>query len=157
MQRPLNANKPRKLCVAAKDSFVATAADSGTRLVVEEWLRRNGVKLTKVADFGNMEAVKRAVEAGLGVSVLSRGAIQREMSAGVLHMLPRRAGRCAGSSFLSIERRNTFLQQHTFSLSFSLGHRCQASASKDSVLGRGLKGRRRGFKPCVKTRRVIGQ
>ena len=91
-----------------KEPFVATAADSGTRLVVEERLRRNGVKLTKVADFGNMEAVKRAVEAGLGVSVLSRSAIQRELSAGVLRMLPL-AGREMYRKFFLLHRKERYL------------------------------------------------
>jgi DNA-binding transcriptional LysR family regulator len=55
---------------------------------VEERLRRNCVKLTKVTDFGTMEAVKRAVEAGLRISVLSPSVIQREPATGILRMLP---------------------------------------------------------------------
>jgi DNA-binding transcriptional LysR family regulator len=91
-----------------KESFVATATDSGTRLVVKERLRRNGVKLTEVADFGNMEAVKRAVEAGLGVSVLSRSVVQRELSAGVLRMLPL-AGREMYRKFFLVHRKEKYL------------------------------------------------
>jgi hypothetical protein len=34
-----------------------------------------------------MEAVKRAIEAGLGVSVFSRNVIQRELSTGILYLL----------------------------------------------------------------------
>jgi DNA-binding transcriptional LysR family regulator len=90
------------------EPFVGAAADSGTRLVVEERLRRNGVKLTKVADFGNMEAVKRAVEAGLGVSILSRSVIQRELSAGNLRMLPL-AGRTMCRKFFLVHRKEKYL------------------------------------------------
>jgi DNA-binding transcriptional LysR family regulator len=91
-----------------KEPFVATATYSGTRCVVEDRLRRNGVKLTKVADFGNMEAVKKAVEAGLGVSVLSRSVIQRELSAGLLRMLPL-AGRGMYRTFFLVHRRKKYL------------------------------------------------
>ncbi|QNI34815.1 LysR family transcriptional regulator [Alloacidobacterium dinghuense] len=107
-----------------KESFVATATDSGTRLVVEERLRRNGVKLTKVADFGNMEAVKRAVEAGLGVSVLSQSVIQRELSAGLLRMLPV-AGREMYRKFFLVHRKERYLSPaaHVFIESLSLTQR----------------------------------
>lgn len=46
--------------------FVATATVSVTRLVIEDRIRQNGVNLIKVPDFGNMEPVKKAVEAGFG-------------------------------------------------------------------------------------------
>ena len=90
---------------------------------MEERLRRNGVKLTKVADFGNMEAVKRAVEAGLGVSVLSRSVIQRELLAGLLRMLPL-AGREMYRKFFFVHRKEKFLSPpaYAFIESLSLGH-----------------------------------
>ena len=55
-----------------------------------------------------MDAVKRAVEAGLGVSVLSRGVIQRELSAGVLRILPL-AGREMYRKFFLVHRKEKYL------------------------------------------------
>ncbi|MFZ0704998.1 MAG: LysR substrate-binding domain-containing protein, partial [Candidatus Korobacteraceae bacterium] len=51
---------------------------------VEERLNAKGIALPNVLDFVNIEGVKRAVEAGLGISVQPRVAIQREVDAGTL-------------------------------------------------------------------------
>ncbi len=66
------------------ETFIAAARGAGTRAVVEERLKAKGIVLTDVVDFGNTEGVKRAVEAGLGVSIQSRSVVQREISAGSL-------------------------------------------------------------------------
>ena len=92
--------------------FIATAVGSGTRMVIEDRLRQNGVKLTRVIDFGNMEGVKKAVEAGLGVSILSKSVIQRELSAGLLRMLPL-VGRNMRRKFFVIQRKEKYLSGAT--------------------------------------------
>ena len=66
------------------ETFIISARGAGTRAVVEERLKEKGIVLSNVVDFGNIEGVKRAVEAGLGVSIQSRSAVQREISAGSL-------------------------------------------------------------------------
>lgn len=66
------------------ETFVVAARGAGTRAIVEERLRDKGIVLTKVVDFGNTEGVKRAVEAGLGVSIQSHCVVQREIAAGSL-------------------------------------------------------------------------
>ncbi len=73
--------KPRDLL---GETFIAAARGAGTRAVVEERFKSQGIELKNVVDFGNTEGVKRAVEAGLGVSVQSRSVVQREISAGSL-------------------------------------------------------------------------
>jgi len=93
-----------------KEPFIATAVDSGTRMVVEHRLARNGVRLTGALDFGNMEGVKKAVEAGLGVSVLSKSVIQREVSAGLLSMV-RLVGRDMKRRFSLIRRKGCILSE----------------------------------------------
>src|SRR5271157_4042204 len=60
------------------------ARGAGTRTVVEERLKEKGIVLRNVVDFGNMEGVKKAVEAGLGVSIQAQSVVQREISAGSL-------------------------------------------------------------------------
>jgi DNA-binding transcriptional LysR family regulator len=66
------------------ETFIVAARGAGTRAVVEERLKEKGIVLSNVVDFGNMEGVKRAVEAGLGVSIQSKSVVQREISAGSL-------------------------------------------------------------------------
>ena len=66
------------------ESFIVEARGAGTRTVVEERLKEKGIVLRNVVDFGNMEGVKKAVEAGLGVSIQAQSVVQREISAGSL-------------------------------------------------------------------------
>ena len=66
------------------ETFIMAARGAGTRMVVEERLKEKGIVLRDVVDFGNMEGVKKAVEAGLGVSIQSQSVVQREISAGFL-------------------------------------------------------------------------
>jgi DNA-binding transcriptional LysR family regulator len=71
-----------------EETFIVSAPGAGTRGVVEERLREKGIVLESLVDFGNTEGVKRAVEAGLGVSVQGRSVVQREISAGSLQAHP---------------------------------------------------------------------
>ena len=73
--------KPKELL---EETFVEAARGAGIRAVVEERLRDEGVVLTNVLDFGNLEGAKRAVEVGLGVSIQPQSVVQREISAGSL-------------------------------------------------------------------------
>jgi len=60
---------------------------SGTRQVVEDELARHGVdesKLRVVSDFGSTGAIKSAVEAGMGLTVLSAWTIRHEAALGLL-------------------------------------------------------------------------
>ncbi|GAB6178721.1 selenium metabolism-associated LysR family transcriptional regulator [Desulfotomaculum defluvii] len=60
---------------------------SGTRKIAEERLEEMGVNLTAlnvVMELGSTEAVKEAVEAGFGTTVLSKWAVQKELRLGTL-------------------------------------------------------------------------
>jgi DNA-binding transcriptional LysR family regulator len=54
------------------------------RRVIDEWFRRGGVRPRVAMELGNVEATKRLVAAGLGVSVISAVAARTEARAGVL-------------------------------------------------------------------------
>jgi len=71
-----------------EETFIVAARGAGTRAVVEERLREEDIHLPKVLDFGNLEGVKHAVEAGLGVSIQARSVVQREIAAGALIGVP---------------------------------------------------------------------
>jgi DNA-binding transcriptional LysR family regulator len=66
------------------ETFIFAARGAGARAVVEERLKAKGIALTNILDFVNLEGVKHAVEAGLGISVQPRVAVQREIEAGTL-------------------------------------------------------------------------
>ena len=67
-----------------QETFIVAARGAGVRAAVEERLKEKGIVLTNVIDFGNVEGVKRAVEAGLGISIQPQSVVQREISAGSL-------------------------------------------------------------------------
>jgi DNA-binding transcriptional LysR family regulator len=67
--------------------FICREEGSGTREVIGAYLERQTdcVEVLKVAmELGSPEAVKGAVEAGMGVSVVSRTTIQKELRLGTL-------------------------------------------------------------------------
>ncbi|MFS0781965.1 LysR family transcriptional regulator [Bacillus sp. 1P06AnD] len=61
-------------------------ANSGTRQIVEESLNEHGIlpKLTNFMEIGSTQAIKGAVEAGLGVSILPKLTVETELAAGRL-------------------------------------------------------------------------
>ncbi|MFA1710308.1 LysR family transcriptional regulator [Peribacillus frigoritolerans] len=59
---------------------------SGTRLIVENMLKEHGVleKIESYMEIGSTQAIKSAVEAGLGISILPRLTVARELEQGFL-------------------------------------------------------------------------
>ncbi len=57
---------------------------SGTREVFESAMKKKGIAFTVSMELGHTEAIKKAVEAGLGISCLSRMAVAREIEHGWL-------------------------------------------------------------------------
>jgi len=74
-----------------KYPFICREQGSGTREVIAEHLRSNGVDkhaLKSCLELGSPEAVKGAIEAGMGISVLSSVSITKEMKLGTLKTIP---------------------------------------------------------------------
>ncbi|MGG2199538.1 selenium metabolism-associated LysR family transcriptional regulator [Paenibacillus validus] len=72
-----------------KYPFVLREQGSGTRRVMEEELTRAGYdpsSLKIVMELGSTGAVKSAVEAGLGISILSQSSLKHEAALGVLQV-----------------------------------------------------------------------
>lgn len=64
---------------------------SGTRAVVEQYLNQAGMsidELNVVMELGSTEAIKAAVESGLGVSIISKNAILKEQQLQLLTAYP---------------------------------------------------------------------
>lgn len=68
-----------------KMPFVMRESGSGTRTVMERKLREKGIEdLNVVMILGSTEAVKRAVESGAGISIVSERAVRNEVQLGFL-------------------------------------------------------------------------
>lgn len=61
---------------------------SGTRFVMEQHFRQNGIKVSKKMELTSNEAVKQAVLAGLGCAVMPLIGIGRELQRGDLRIIP---------------------------------------------------------------------
>ena len=73
-----------------KEPFIFREAGSGTRQMIEKFLNRHEIMLQdmKVSIvLGSTEAIKDAVENGLGISIISRWAARKESKYGTLRIL----------------------------------------------------------------------
>jgi DNA-binding transcriptional LysR family regulator len=81
---PLAGRRGLTLRDFAGESFLVREPESGTRLAVELAARQAGVELKVGMELGSNGAIKHAVEAGLGVAVLSSRAVELERRGGSL-------------------------------------------------------------------------
>jgi DNA-binding transcriptional LysR family regulator len=72
----------------AGQPFILRERGSGNREVVDEALHRAGVYVRPVFELEGAEMVKQAVAANLGISILSRCAVELEVEAGRLRIVP---------------------------------------------------------------------
>lgn len=75
----------------ATEPFVSREPGSGTREVTDQFFLQNKVSpdaLNVVMELGSPEAIKGVVETGLGVSILSRTTVAKELKLGVLVAVP---------------------------------------------------------------------
>jgi len=81
--------KEADVCLGAllHEDFIAREAGSATWRCVEAWLTTLRAELNVVLRLDSPEAVKKAVAAGLGISILSRCAVSWEGEAGLLAIL----------------------------------------------------------------------
>ena len=70
-----------------EETLILMQEGAGVRQIVEDGLRRSGVRLRELdvrLELGLQESVRHAVEAGFGVTFISRTAIESELAAGTL-------------------------------------------------------------------------
>ncbi len=72
----------------AGEPFILRERGSGNREAADEALHRAGVHVTPVFEVEGAEMVKQAVAANLGLSILSRCAVELEVAAGRLRIVP---------------------------------------------------------------------
>lgn len=78
----------KRVQVRTKDlnglDFVLFERDTPTRKATDRILRSAGVEVKKIAEFDNIETIKRAVEVGFGVAIVPLPAVLDEQKAGEL-------------------------------------------------------------------------
>jgi DNA-binding transcriptional LysR family regulator len=85
---PLAQERQISLSRLAEETFLLREVGSGTRAAVEELFEVAGLPLKIGMVLGHIEAIKQTIAAGLGVSVLSRVAVKREVQQRTLTILP---------------------------------------------------------------------
>jgi DNA-binding transcriptional LysR family regulator len=80
---PLNGDK-----TVSESTFLFREAGSRTRLIMENFLSKNKIKIKKKIELTSNEAVKQAVIAGLGYSVMPLIGIRNEIESGLLKIIP---------------------------------------------------------------------
>jgi DNA-binding transcriptional LysR family regulator len=68
--------------------LILRGTNSAARRVIQALLERENAFPPDVLEMDNLEAIKRAVEVGFGVSITPRSAVQRELQAGTLSVVP---------------------------------------------------------------------
>jgi len=69
------------------ENFVHFERDVPTRKAMDKILKANGVEVKKVAEFDNIETIKRAVEVGFGLAIVPEPAVVEARKAGTLAVI----------------------------------------------------------------------
>lgn len=109
---PLTRHSPVSREDLADTPFLMREAGSGTREVVEQALAEWEVVPNVMMELGHTEAIKNAVAAGLGISILSRMTVARDVADDRLAILPMAAGRIR-RNLLAVQRSSGFLAPAT--------------------------------------------
>ncbi|HSD95327.1 MAG TPA: selenium metabolism-associated LysR family transcriptional regulator [Syntrophales bacterium] len=116
-----------RIAEIAKAPFVIREKGSGTREALEECLRETAGQglphLNIAAEMGSSEAVKEAVIAGLGISVISVHAIRRELKAGILAALAIEGCPIERSFYLIYRRQFDLMAHHKIFLDYIRAYR----------------------------------
>ncbi|MFM9905563.1 MAG: LysR family transcriptional regulator [Pyrinomonadaceae bacterium] len=80
----------KKIKVADLDGedFVHFERDVPTRKALDKIFKTNGIEVRKVAEFDNIETIKRAVEVGFGLAIVPEPAVTEAQKAGNLAVIP---------------------------------------------------------------------
>lgn len=86
-KHPLASDNSIPLKTLAQERFVMRERGSGTRGAITRFFERRGVKLLTGMEMGSNEAIKQAVEAGLGLGIVSLHTLELELETGRLVVL----------------------------------------------------------------------
>ncbi len=75
------------LSVLQQETFIMREHGSGTRMAMERFFEKNGYTISSVMEMSSNEAINRAVEAGLGLGIVSRHTLEMELALDQLDIL----------------------------------------------------------------------
>lgn len=78
-EHPLAQEKNITIDQLKKEQFIFRELGSGTRMVMEKYLKQNGFAMKPVMELGTNEAVKQAIMAGIGLSLISKLSLGNEL------------------------------------------------------------------------------
>lgn len=87
---PLASQDTIKLTNIVDYPYICREEGSGTREVILDYLKEAGVdpsQLNIIMELGSLEALKGAVESGIGISIVSRATLTKEIKLGTLKVL----------------------------------------------------------------------
>jgi DNA-binding transcriptional LysR family regulator len=84
---PLAQPKPLSIADLQGGLFINREAGTRTRVQIDQWLYDHQLTNFSSIDMGHIEAVKKAVEEGLGISIVPEVAVRRELEANLIKSL----------------------------------------------------------------------
>ncbi|NGP45749.1 LysR family transcriptional regulator [Bacillaceae bacterium SIJ1] len=87
---PWTKRSPIPIAQLKEEQFIWREPTSGTRAMIENALKEQGMFLEthRFMELGSMQSIKSAVEAGLGVSIIPRQCVTKEITFGTLQEVP---------------------------------------------------------------------
>lgn len=81
---PFTREKSIQLKRLENEVFLVREKGSGTRKAMEMFFEQHGIHMSMGMEVSSDEAIKRSVQAGLGLGIMSRDAVQNELQLGLL-------------------------------------------------------------------------
>ena len=111
-----------------KEPFIFREEGSGTRQIIEHYLNKRGIttqKMNITTVLGSTEAIKGAVERGIGISIVSKWTVRKEIKSGTLKTLSFKEGKMLRDFSLvfnkntvtsyAVEEFLTYIRQYSYS------------------------------------------
>ena len=70
-----------------RETFIMREHGSGTRIAMERFFEESGYSISSVMEMSSNEAINQAVEAGLGLGIVSRDTLALKLALGHLQIL----------------------------------------------------------------------
>ena len=108
---PLAKMKSISILELMKEPFIIREEGSGTRQIIEKYIGLQGMKVSDlhiVLVLGGTEPIKAAVESGMGISIVSRWAVRKEVQFGTLKYITAKEGRILRDFSLVVPKNAVF-------------------------------------------------
>jgi len=108
---PLAKKKSISILEIMKEPFIIREEGSGTRQIIEKHLALHGIKVSDihiVLVMGGTESIKGAVERGMGISIVSRWAVRKEVQFGTLKYITAKEDRILRDFSLIVPKNAVF-------------------------------------------------